>query len=71
MSIGRLGPSKVHFVVAWDVTIVEEDVFLGLTSVCGVHDAGMTVVGRFTRALFLTKEQNAKIPDQLTVGGYP
>jgi len=32
VSIGRLGPSKDHFVVAWDATIVEEDVFLGTTS---------------------------------------
>jgi len=31
VSIGRLGPSKDHFVVAWDATIVEEDVFLGMT----------------------------------------
>ena len=31
MSIGRLGPSKDHFVVAWDATIVEEDMLLGMT----------------------------------------
>ena len=30
MSIGRLGPSKDHFVVAWDATIVEDDTFFGV-----------------------------------------
>jgi len=32
VSIGRLGPSKDHFVVAWDATIAEEDTFFGMTS---------------------------------------
>ena len=29
MSIGRLGPSNNHFVVAWDVTMMGKEMFLG------------------------------------------
>ena len=32
MSIGRLGPSKDHFVIDWDATMMDKEAFPGMVS---------------------------------------